>query len=362
MIRGFAKSIVVNVLNKKIRKKGNVKRALVSYIVNPYFGINKFHSNAIEVKLIVKSLMNSGYNVDIVDYRNRVKGIKGYDLVFGFGFPVEKALSNYPPIDHVYYATGMPSVFQNSQSLKRLADYRSRYGTADGADSIRIAHDDVFALSRVQKIVNIGDSFSRAQYEKLTSAVVQTIPAVISHEKVCAYSRSEDIKKILWLGGKGGVHKGLDLLVEALINTEYELHVAGPIENESIIEFIDSKRESINIIFHGMVDLNEVDFSFCNFVILPSCSEGMATSVLNAIQLFGLYPLVSKYSGLNDLPYKNVIELDSIDIKKSLDYLLELPLEYFSEAFEANEKWMKNNCNETRFYNEIKAFLDENFT
>ena len=135
----------------------------------------------------------------------------------------------------------------------------------------------------------------------------------------------------LWFGGAGAVHKGLDLVLDAVDESpsNFILDICGPIEKEKdfLILYENSFLKS-NIKFHGMIDVNSNEMQKLinrnSFIILPSCSEGMASSVITCMQ-FGLIPIISKECGIDIKDHGILIEeITVLGVKKAIDKALGL--------------------------------------
>ena len=135
----------------------------------------------------------------------------------------------------------------------------------------------------------------------------------------------------LWFGGAGAVHKGLDLVLDASseIENDFSLDICGPLENEKdFFELYKPKIDKKNIIFHGMVDVESNEMQKLidknTFIILPSCSEGMASSVTTCMQ-FGLIPVITKECGIDLGEHSILIEDLSIsEVRKAMKNALSL--------------------------------------
>ena len=83
-----------NKIIKNIYNTEYEKNILITYINKPFLKRYKAtgHSNEKEAKIITDIFKESGYNIDVVDYRiNKKVSLKKYDLIFGFGDIYEKS-------------------------------------------------------------------------------------------------------------------------------------------------------------------------------------------------------------------------------------------------------------------------------
>lgn len=153
-------------------------------------------------------------------------------------------------------------------------------------------------------------------------------------------------KHFLWMGSRGAVLKGLDILYDAFsVAPNLVLHVAGL---DSVDRRILSKIKPANVIDHGYLQIgtayaNKV-FDDCAFFLFPSCSEGVSTSTLTAMN-FGLIPLVTSEASVAtiDMKYlksyhvedvvREITERsasDSISLRKEAESIREFARERYS--------------------------------
>ena len=109
----------------------------------------------------------------------------------------------------------------------------------------------------------------------------------------------------LWLGSRGMVHKGLDLVLEAFAEMpEYHLTVCGPVAQEKDFEKVYQRElyHTPNIRTFGWIDIGSSEFiklaTQCVGLVYPSCSEGSAGAILSCLHA-GLIPIISYESGVD---------------------------------------------------------------
>ena len=319
-------SAIKNILVKNIKVKKNKnhsKKALISYIVHPFFSKKKKHPNSIELECIVDVFIELGYAVTIIDYRYDKKiDFDDYSVIFGFGRSVEKAVRSVSDVKVVYYATGAPSEYQNSQAIKALIRYNEKYNVKP-LESVRIAKfTDVPQLSLATGVVCVGNSFSKSLYQRYNRNVC-SVPS--TYFKTNVHIRSLDKIKsernnFVWLGGTGAIHKGLDIVIE-YFKSRRDLHldIFGPLKNEKTF-FGNIGSLPSNIIYHGFHSVDSSYFSDvmkkCSIVILPSCSEGQATSLITACANFNMMSLHTLECTMPESINNNLIEpnLNSVEL------------------------------------------------
>lgn len=314
---------------RNVFSESHEKRVLISYLSSPFRNRTKRHTNSLEVLLIAESFREEGYVVDVVYYGRKkpIKFLKDYDVVMGFGEPMQALYYSNESIPYsIYYATGNHVSFQNLQTINRLKDVQRKSGRVF-VDSARYQPNVwLHQIHLADKIVCLGNSFCRSTYIEngcsldSTKAVGGVFYEIFDIAEVVRLRTSESNKNFLWFGGAGAVHKGLDLLLEFFSSNDLglKLHVCGSVENE--VPFFNHYQKELlgnsNIKYYGFIDVeSEVFFELltkCDFVLSPSCSEGGSLGVLNVVANGGLIPIASKESGLDVV---NSIGVEELTIK-----------------------------------------------
>lgn len=359
-------------LNKiyfNVNKSKHSKNVLISYITQPFTLIkrnSKIHTNIQESIEISKCFDKLGYSCDIVNNSSKrfIKYDK-YNIIFGFGEVFEKSLNSKHKSLKIYYGTGRHPYFSNEKTRERGVIFKHKHGILP-KESLRFAEGDY--ESQTQKsdaLLLLGDETVVENYKKYVntktykqnaSFIKVYNPKDIIKERKLIESR----KHFLFFSGGGMIHKGLDLLLDYFNNEkELHIHICAPINEE--YEFKKIYKNELynrkNIHTYGFIDLNSLEFRDllvkCSFVILPSCSEGMPTSVLNVVGNGGLIPILTDSASIGIR--KNTIKIEKEDIKSinkavkesqeinmaalkkmSCELLLKLQEEYSIECFSKN--------------------------
>ncbi|MDA9636813.1 glycosyltransferase [SAR86 cluster bacterium] len=293
--------------------ESNSKRVLISYIKSPFYLKKNVisHSNFIESKIIAKTFKELGYSVDVVDYRCKRKiNYDRYTIVFGFGLPFHSALS-HPGLTKICYLTGSNPNFSNLREAQRIEEFNKKNNKR------LLPRREAYwpwmhAAINSDFLIVTGNDFSKSTYEKIKDNVIKISVPFIPSKNIISEKNSNGF---LWFGGAGALFKGLDLTLDAFkeLDEDFTLDICGPIENEKdFMEFYsDEIEKNEKIKFHGMVDVSSEKMkellSKNKFVILPSCSEGGASSVLTCMNL-GLIPIVTKECSLDLEEFGFVIE------------------------------------------------------
>lgn len=308
---------------KNVFATTHAQTALLSYLAVPFLtGARSSHTNQQEALCIAQVLNSMGFNVDVCDY-TYAKPIdySNYDFILGFGCPLNNAFRSQCSCHTVYYGTGMHVCHQNTASLKRAKAAYSlkKVWMIDSCRVVDRTWSEQTAL--VDGIITLGTDSIADSYRNHFNGPVLLQPA--------SYNASLPVKELhgkdwgragrhfLWFGSVGALHKGLDLLLAFFSQRpNLTLHICSQLENEPLfMQAFTRELSAPNIRYHGFVDVHSPRFTSlmhqCAFTVLPSCSEGQATSVLNTA-CNGLIPVVTPFCGLEVKEYG--ISIDDLSI------------------------------------------------
>lgn len=320
--------ILHNIYNTHYRKK-----CIILYIVNPFFNSVKTHTNQQIAIVIAQILRNKGYNIDVVQYNTKRKlDLKKYDLVFGFGEQFDRFLVENEEyireakIITIGLLTGASPYYSNIAELSRLYYFKERNGEKLKLQRQVQSKDGLMNLQALQNLLTAictGNDWTVQTWGKMIDKVYKITATGFETVKLQDINRdiSKAKKNFLWFSGAGMLHKGLDLCIEAFrINPELHLYIAGVMDLD-FKKFYKKDFENDNIHYCGFVDTGSNEYKQlcekCLFSILPSCSEGVATSVLTTM-FSGMIPVVTKEAGVDILEWGVEIE------KASVEYIAEL--------------------------------------
>jgi len=281
------------------------------------------HTNNWEFLEIARILNRLGFWVDIVDRTVSLGDIRfedTYDVFIGIG--AGNSGKYYPDIASqlkraakVFYAAGPEPTLSNELIYKRYAYFYERH--PDKKVELRRTIDKVDiqrSMELTDAIFCIGNEFAINTYAKFAKPIYRICPSTsprITTDLVCLEQKSP--KKFLYFGGNGNIVKGLDLVIEVFAGLpDLELYICAP-ENEG--DFNEAYKELLtqcpNIHFLGFIRIggkvfNEIT-SQCGYIIFPSCSEGIATSVVTCMRR-GLIPVVTRESGIDVRDFGYLIE------------------------------------------------------
>lgn len=286
------------------------RRALISYLSAPFLGLDggggTLGANRWRAVAMARALNTLGYVVDAVDCTDTTfLPERLYDAFIGHGGHNFEAIAARlsPSAVKIYYFSGCRWDVHNERELARLEDLRRRRGVLLPPDRLITASEEG-ALAVADALLGVGNEATRRTFAGHRS--VHLLPSMIrSEEHVEALERDfqSGRRHFLFFAGPGNVHKGLDLLLDAFAGLKDEhLWICTRIDRPFAALYGDllTTRSNIHLLewvrpcsraYHEVVQR-------CNWTILPSCAEGIATSVVEGMN-HGLIPVVSDFCGID---------------------------------------------------------------
>lgn len=309
-----------------------------------------------------------GYVVDVID-RTAEEGDVArlsdeYNIFIGLGagdsgkYFVDIA-KRLPSAIRVLYAMGPEPDFSNRITKKRHDEFLQRF---PGNEIVyrRMIHDvDINeSMKYTEAIITCCNDWGIKGYKKFGKPVHRVW--LSSYEGLRTSEEEitqKDQKKFLYFGGNGNIMKGLPLAIEAFHNLpELTLYIGAPTGEDDFNKIMAPMlTESPNIHFVGFMDVKGAEYERiskeCGYVILPSSSEGCATSVTTCMRR-GLTPIVTLEAGVDvgDFGYM----LESIEMNYLVAKFKEISEESRSEflrrceaAYKESEKYTQHNFTKT---------------
>ncbi|MGH2454197.1 MAG: glycosyltransferase [bacterium] len=282
---------------------------LLSYTINPFIRrgrpLDLRHTADWECSQIARTFLDLGYGVDVINYNNRrFVPKKPYAVAVDELTNLERLAPLLPPdCVKLFHAVFAHWLFHNRASYERYAALHERRGI----------------LLKPQRLLapNLGIEAADGATVKGTTVTMETYAHAGrpmhqidgSSTVLLPWPEGKDFeasrRQFIWLGSRGLVHKGLDLVLEAFAGMpDYALTVCGPVRAESDFEsaFADELYRRPNIRTVGWVDLAGPQFREIAArslgIVYPSCAEACAGSVINTMHA-GLIPVVSRESGVD---------------------------------------------------------------
>lgn len=284
------------------------RRALLAYIAAPFAGrMPPSHQNVWQAVELARILGDFGYDVDAVECGDRhARPSQKYDLFVDLHPGLNEHLQSTVNSGalRVAYCTGSNPAFSNAAERTRLTALFERRGVRL-APRRQVPPLDPEAFAHCDAMFFIGNEYNLDSYGTVrppVSFVSNTgylLPAGSEHD-------SRRASRFLFLASSGQVHKGLDLLLEAVAaRPGLELYVCSAFATER--DFVAAYRRELfgtpNIHPVGFVNITSPRFqeiaASCAYVVLPSCSEARAGAVLTGMSA-GLIPIVSRECGYDE--------------------------------------------------------------
>ncbi len=307
--------------------KGNV---LLCYVIEPFLlkegkSIPNTHTHFWESLQIARTFLNLGYCVDVISYKNkRFTPKKDYSFFVA-------ARTNFQRIAQllngdctkIVHLDSAHWLFNGSSEYRRCLDLQQRKGAT--LKSFRSVKPN-WSIEYADYATILGNNFTVSTYNYSQKPI---FPLPVPTYNVYPWPENKNYETcrnhFLWFGGKGLVHKGLDLVLEVFAEMpDYHLTVCGPIREEKDFENVYYKElyKIHNIHTVGWVNVSSYEFSKitngCIGLIYPSCSEGQSGAVVTCLQA-GLIPVISYESGVDVHDFGVILKDCSIDeIKNSI--------------------------------------------
>ena len=276
-----------------------------------------------------------GYMVDVISWTdNNFVPKYSYDLYIFHGAQNYDHLKKYvsPKAKVIHFTTTTYWRFNNEAEASRVSAFEKRHKVKlnKGRFINRCIDDDSDALNiRADGIIALGNSKIRDTYplkSKVFAINNASYPDSHFDEYRKDYSKAKN--RFLFFAGAGNLHKGLDLVIEAFVSTpDLDLYIVT-VREEKILKLLSRELKYPNINILNEVNMRTKEFydsmDKCAFVILPSCSEGQAGSVVEAMNQ-GLIPVVSKETFLDTGDFGETLKNNSIEcIKNTVERLSSL--------------------------------------
>ena len=305
------KTSLVSNINIDVTKKQ--PRVIICYITTPFLlpfcvgKTNYSHTNFVEALQIIRYFASRDFIIDMVDCTDtsilsEIEDIH-YDFIFGLGEVFCSMVKKYPYVNNCIYVTENSPDFSYEKEMERINYFyeRLKFKFPPTISGLYYKNEH-FEFAKNALVMGIKSQFEKYNYKNL----VTINPTGIKNDDYIEHCPiTDEIKKsFLWAGIRGPVHKGLDILIEiAYKNRDLNLHICG-LSEERLGPFREVISKCINIHNHGFVNINSQKFiniiNSTTFMVLPSCSEAMNTSVLTVAR-HGLLPLLLRNSGMDRL-------------------------------------------------------------
>lgn len=298
-----SENIVLGINQDCLREQ---KKILVSYLDYDRTAYSLRHANAHtnlqEMMQMVRVLIDMDFSIDVCACNNADAALEMpsdyYDYIIGFGDMFKLAKQRNPKAYTIMYMTENPYTVSKAGEQRRIDYFYERTGKR-----IPFARTGKFYHENDEQLADAIICLGEKRY--FTNTVIQRIyPSAFKNSKYIEnMNEKRESSNFLVFGVKGFVHKGNDLLIEVFRNhPEWKLYMCGREIQEECKKL--GIRLPDNIMDCGFVDVESNTFlelvKVCPFVLLPSCSEGMSTSLLTCMR-HGMIPVTMRGTGMDEL-------------------------------------------------------------
>ena len=271
------------------------------------------HSNYQELLNIVSSLAELGFRVTVVDRECPTGDLprKKFDVVMGLaagnsGLRLPELYERSPNSTKVGYCAGPEPAWSNQAISSRYHHAFTSRGLTAPEERQRVIDQSAigYAIEMSDCLIVHGNQSVIDSYRSIhpSKTLYRVNGIALSARDSLPPLRCKD-RNFLSIGGSGGIVKGIDLVIDAageFPNSRFGY--CGPVESDLKQLFGGSIPRRSNWTEYGFVWANSSRFAstaeeYC-FGVLPSCKEGMATSVLTMMG-HGLIPLVTRECGVD---------------------------------------------------------------
>ena len=323
------------------------KRCLIAYITRPFTvapdKISDSHQNQKQAVEMARVIGTFGYNVDVVNYDDTyaLKHIKHkYDLIIDIETLRAPGFWSNNMNDGcklVIYSTGSSVTFSYAEEQKRLEELYTRRRVKLQPRRGLAKPPKELIIETANAFWHIGNSYNVHTYDYLKLPPVYFIKNTGYRFDWLRKDIIRDKHSFLFFASAGQVHKGLDLLLEIFGREGFgcNLYICSSFMREK--DFCEEYRHELfekpNIFPVGWVDINGQEFreltEKCAYVLMPSCSEGCAGSILSVMSA-GLIPIISRECGIDGEGAVNLPDCKINTIEQ-----------YISEYSHKSDAWIK---------------------
>jgi len=309
--------------------------ALMYYKTDPFFSsglVKKYsHPNNWQAFEIAKILNKLGFWVDIIDRSININELKlkdKYDLFIGIGgggsgkyyFDITSKLDKAIKI---FYASTQEQSIYNSALKKRYDYFSERHPNQKFSQKGIFETDKTKIIDNIDAILSVGNGYAINTFRDYKKPIFRIHPSTSPKIKFNIRDiKKKNQNKFFYFAGSRNILKGLDLLIESFSELpNLELYICTSAREKKFNDFYEKTLlEAKNIHWVGNIDVggkkfNEITLG-SGYVILPSSTEGTATSVTTCMRR-GLVPIVTEQAGIDIKDFGYLIKDIRVDSLKN---------------------------------------------
>jgi len=254
---------------------------------------------------IPEALNKLGYEVDIVNHDNPTwVPHRTYDVFVGHGGRNFDRLARHvgEATLKIYFSTGIWWREANRRAAERLYEATVRTGFLLPPERAIQCNEDHATLA-ADGVIFLGNSSAGSTYGCIRNKVgINNAVFPVDYDPVQGRDFSNGRRHFLFFSGKGNVHKGLDVILEAFDGFDAHLHICQAIQPQFARVYERHLNERPNIHLHGFLPMRGREFRalalMCNWTISATCAEGQPGAVLECMA-HGLIPILSAQANID---------------------------------------------------------------
>jgi glycosyltransferase involved in cell wall biosynthesis len=329
-------------------------KVLLSYLIEPFLidwrklpptDPMHWHSNAWECRQIAQTFLDLGYAVDAISEANRAfQPTSEYAVLIDQRQNMQRlAPSVGAGCIKIFHVDCANTVFQNKAENERLLAIQERRGVTLLARRVETPNR---GMESADCATVLGNRFTLDSFRYANKPM---FPIPLSSSLDIPWPADKDFeacrRKFIWIGSRGLVRKGLDIVLEAFAELpDFELYVCGAIgalgarsrpgaelvlEQDFEAEYHRELYQLPNIHTLGWMDTNSAKFAAlakqCLGMAYASCCEGQCGGVISCMHA-GLIPVISYESGVDVHDFGFLFDSCSVaDVKQKLRDVASLP-------------------------------------
>ena len=351
-------------------RRPGARRALLLYLNerwNPldYWRKKSSHQNLHQAEDIATILQKRGYDCDIVHYKNKsFKVASPYDLIISHRFDAGFLACPKPAsARYICLTTTQAPQVHNTVARQRHEEVCTRReGTLS---NFRDVSENLTFLRQADALASFGDEVVAEGWRQKFGGPIHTfnnwyfeIPQ--PKEKDWAKAKTG----FLFLASGSQVHKGLDLVLEAIQRLpQARLYVCSYFKSEK--DFCALYRRELfnspNVFPIGRINVRSAQFqhllAHTAFAILPSASEGSPGSIIQCAY-GGLIPVVSRYCGSRWPESRMIPELTIDAVTRAMEECLALSTESVQQVSATVQQRVEREFSRAAFLRRWEEILD----
>lgn len=358
-----SENIVLGINQDHLREQKKILVAYLDYGRTAYsLRYANTHTNLQEMMQMIRVLIEMDFCIDVCACNNIEAALEMpsnyYDYILGFGDMFRLAKERNPKARTIMYMTENPYTVSKAGEQLRMDYFYERTGKR-----IDFARTGKYYLENDEKLADAVICLGEKQYFQ-NNAVQRLYPSAFKNKRYLANRCDKrENTNFLVFGVKGFVHKGNDLLIEVFQkHPDWKLYMCGrEIEEECKRLGISLPENAINC---GFIDVQSDRFlelvEICPFTLLPSCSEGMSTSLLTCMR-HGQIPVTMRGTGMDELEqYCEYFEDYHIpEIENKLEQLVRMDKQQLSQYSDRIYQFANDNFTLQSYTEQFKRCLDK---